>query len=366
MKAKTPLLILLILSLSALIILFLFQNLKEEEYTTYTSASGEARYNKFLALEMLLKKFNFSVTNRRNSDFTLPDPGKSVVLISDNKIYHNEQYQYALLNWIKKGGNLIILSHFHKEAGEKYQILPETDIYSEWVEHDIEDDDITVFENFQLTISHDSVIDSSYDSLWQLKDAHGTHAAGYQIDKGTLTVFNDLSLFNNYQIADHNHAGFFISLMKKLNALHLTHIQQPASKGLSDIYAAYPLPFYLLAILILFSAWFYWGHFGPVKKHIYTKEKLFINHLQYAGQYLWRYASSDELYNAVYQQAIDNIILKHPDWNTMSDIQKTDMASAKSGLDSKTVKETLFFRTEKNEHNFLLFCRHITLIRDSL
>jgi len=366
MKARVSLPGLLFLLLSVLTGVFLYQNLKQEEYSYFTAAKGAAKYNKYLALEMLLTELTYTVNSFRHEDISLSKNNNDVIFISDKKIYQNAHHLKDLVTWVKNGGSLIIVGYFPGKTGDDLQLFPDIDIYSGTSAKIKGDDNITVDFEFELDISHTGVLSSSYKTNWQLVDDHGVHAASYRIGNGNIVVFNDLNIFNNHNISNKDHAEFLASLLSATTVNNFTHIQLPRDKDFTDLVKAYPFPFYLLGLLLILSIWYFWGYFGPVKGYLLLKEKLFITHLQYTGKYLWRHGDIEMLYLDLFNQAKSKILLKHPDWETKSDEQKVKIITDKTELDSKAIYQTLFYKPEHNKYKFLTFSRNITIIRDSL
>ena len=357
---------LLFFLLSILTGLFLYQNLIEEEYTFYTPAKGEAKYNQYLALEMLLSKLEYNIDSHRHEIIRLPENKNGVVFISDKKIYQNAIHLKNLVSWVNNGGRLIIAGYFPGKNGDDLQLFPGLDIYSAPGTDIKHADDINIDFKYDLDLKHSGTFSSSYDTHWELVDDHGVHAASYKVGNGTIVVFNSLNLFNNYNIANRDHAEFIVSILSKSTVKSFMHIQLPRDRDFADLVRAYPFPFYLLGILLFLSTWFFWGYFGPVKEYMSFKEKLFVAHLQFTGKYLWRHGNIEELYQDLHDQALSKIILKHPDWTTKSDEQKIEIVADKTRLDKEAIYQALFYTTEHNKHKFLTFSRNITLIRDSL
>jgi len=366
MKTKVSLPGLLFMLLSLLTGVFLYQNLIQEEYTSFTAAKGAAKYNKYLALEMLLTELKYPVNSYRHEIISLPKDNNVAVFVSDNKIYQNAHHLNELVSWVNNGGHLIIAGYFSNKAGDGLQLLPGLDIYANAAAEIKDDKEVSIDFKYDIDVSHTGIFTSSYKTLWQLVDDHGVHAASYQVGNGNIVVFNSLNIFNNYKISNKDHAEFIVSILNTTSVKSFSHIQLPRDKDFTDLVNAYPFPFYLLSILLLLSVWYFWGYFGPVKEYVFYKEKLFITHLQFTGKYLWRYGDIEKLYLDLFNQAQSRILLKHPDWITKTDEQKVTMIADKTGLDTETIDQTLFYKAEHNKHKFLTFSRNITLIRDSL
>lgn len=368
MKTRTRISLpgLLFLLLTIFTGLYLYQNLKKEEYTSFTQAKGAAKHNQYLALEMLLTELTYSVNSLRNEDISLPENNNAVVFISDKKIYQNTEHLNELAFWVNNGGSLIITAYFPGKNADDIQLFPDVDIYSGTGTEVKIDDNITVNFEHDLDISHTGVLSSSYETSWQLVDEHGVHAASYKVGSGNIVVFNNLAMFNNHNISNKDHAEFLISLLNATQVKNFIHIQLPRNKDFTDLIKAYPFPFYLLSLLLILSVWYFWGHFGPVKGYLLLKEKLFITHLQYTGKYLWQHGDIERLYTDLFNQALSQILLKHPDWETKSDEEKINMIMKKTELDTDAIHQTIFYKAEHNKYKFLTFSRNITIIRDSL
>lgn len=361
---KKLLLILVVVVIGA----FLNKYLIKEDFTYYTPAKGEARFNPYYAAQLLLQKYGISASTMAEvEDRSFLDSKQSFILfISDTKIYQQPVLLNAITAWVKNGGVLILPVNFFSGRSLK-EYIPGLDVTTERVKDQDFDDRIIKYKNqYDIEISHQTILKSELESLWSLKDEHGQHIVALPYEKGQIILFNDLSPFNNAHIAEHDHAAVFLDILKNTGVSHIIHILYPDTPGLFSILGSYPLQLILFFAIILFFIWKIWGYFGPVNNNLTSDHQHFIKHLEFSGQYLWRNVDIGQLYRILYGQLEKKIQSAIPGWSEKTDQEKISLLSDLVSLDEKDLQAVLLYKPDKDKHGFLTFTRNIIKIRNAI
>jgi len=377
----------LLVTLCLLIVgMFLYKYLKQEEYTYYTPAKSEARYNQYLAVQMLLQKYNLNVESYKqfSSDMLLKNDIKTAVFISTSKIYQQQAVLKQLINWVKKGGYLLlpgpVLNRFNRSEGQFNDLLPDIDIgfvYSKDSGADSDADGNTEEEAFnisghsyELDIARNVLISTEYPSQWTIGDDKGIYAAAIKQGKGTLVIFNNLNLFSNRQIAINDHAQLFLDLFTRLtndvDITNIKHIINPESPGLIDVILKYPYVLSLFVVILLMFFWINWGYFGPLYDRFTLTKATIYSHLLFSGQYLWRSVSVEKLYKIVFSEFESSLSRHCHGWYQKSTAEKIKYLEEVTGMPESEVSSFINYQPSKNKKHYYQFCKLSRLIRNKI
>jgi len=381
MKRNNKNIVGLLVVLSVVIVTaFLFKFLKQEEYTYYTSAKGEARYNQYLAAENLLEEYSFVIEkhNKISSESLITNNSETAIFISTSKIYQYPSVLKQLTRWVDQGGLLLLpgpdINQISKNKSGYDDFLPDLGIGFSLIEGSDSDDKEQKFfindDQYMLEPNRHITIDSENKILWSIYDAKGVYALAINKGEGVLVVFNDTSLFSNRKIAQHEHARLFLNIFTKLsndkNIATIKYILNPSNPSIIDALAKYPFSLLLFGSIVLGFFWINWGYLGPLKNKLSYEKMTMASHFLFSGQYLWRYVSVEKLYKSVFHRLETVISKQRHGWHQLSHQEKLNYIIEKTGLPESKVDSVLTYKAEKNKNSYYQFCMNCNLIRNKL
>lgn len=329
---------------------WLYANLEEREFTVVTPASEEVRRNPLLAVERLMLALGQNVESRHGSELLSQLPSHDdVVLIYRHNTPLTQPKLEALLAWVDSGGMLILdvaalwdrqreeaasllLDYFEVEVIEREGFERSV---SE-VEFDDADGPVHVrfADDYRMYDRGDraSAVLGSRGSARLLQFDHG---------EGLVTFVNDLSMINNDNIGDHEHAYFAYLLSNTPGKLWLLY--DPYRQSLVSLLIEHAAVF-LLSLLLLGIAWIWHGarRLAPLQQVPSANRRNLIEHVVAIGHFDWRYEQLRHRYKVTQKHIEQRWLIRHPQLAALSDGERARWIAEQAGEPEQAVYTALY------------------------
>ncbi len=400
--------VLLILALSVVWFLHSFQ-LEEKEIRG--QVSKEAKRNPFLAAELFLRKAGVNVesVSGRTRLHELPPTEDTLFVNNFGPNLSSERYQ-SLLDWIKAGGHLVTTAHKawdEKKGKSGDQLLDDLGIHLVDYYYDSEDDNEPSGDEDDSEMDTYSFIDTNFvevpfesgetvkvnfDPYYALIDSreiatarvageYGIHLVQVPLGEGIVTIMSDNQFLTNpdnsdffdddskpayfsTSIAVGDHAYYLWLLLEDNTKVWLLYSLQTSGLWVLLWQKAQLVCISVLALLVI---WLWWqrNRFGPYRANINPARRNYIEHIQMAGNYLWRQDKGQQLFTTNRDQFLHWLSLKHPQLSSLSETEQCQKIADLCNLPSNTIHQTLFGHW-KTEREFIQLTSILQTMRKKL
>lgn len=321
-----------------LLFAYLAQHVEIREVAAPIPLKGEAARNSLYAAELFLQKMGFHTESHliRQLDHSLP-PTSAAIVIDDDHDAIGEATRTALLQWVEKGGKLLLrpnLSDLNAQTGLfDDKLLNRLGINAR---HQRTTGDSAG--NSEIRISRpdgDQYLEVYFDDHLALEgdrpgdtlmlDNNGVHLIQRSLGQGTITILSDLDFIENTRIGDFNHAGLLWQLLNwdgvPPSRIWLIHTEEFPSLPLLLWRNAQPVVLIagLWLALFLLTA----GHrFGPLKTPRERPLRSLKAHIEASGRWYWRHGQQARLLESNRQMVVRKMNQLHPQWTNLSEEQR--------------------------------------------
>jgi hypothetical protein len=351
--------------------------------SSYTGYRGEARFNQFLAAEMLLNEVGIEAESEATLEPSewLPDFDDTIVTRLSATIAVNDQ-RTELQDWVASGGHLILMppedetvlvDSFLAEFGYEISRVepPEAE--------DSGDDDADAETDTESEKDVDYILDLEYrpyriavleDTVTSttLSDDDGIVAARRAWGSGFVTIINSSYYFNNSQLNESDHARLLLDIVDGYI--------EPGQVWL--IYDASFTPLWLLiwnnapyavlgaAALLFIALWAVMPIFGPT---IYSDKPIrrsIIEHIRAAGTFVWKQHGANDLNESAAKAVLHEAEGLHPGISRLSNTKQAQLIARLTGLKAQTVLDAISSGGESHMREFTHHMEILHKIRKEL
>jgi len=403
--------VLLLLVLLAVAGYALYASIEVVEETTSEGFSTKALRNPFLAASQYLEHLGHRVESSRRMKQLDQLPEGGTVFISDSRQLRKQSRVDTLVNWMERGGHLIVgaqiikgnnqnvlLKHFGvskkraececedekskvetEEELKKFSellreankdsarqnaqdqkssvddIIPDaelTKLYFEGVEHAVKihfSEDATLYHPL-LDDKRRKAYDGPRPFYWEENRA-GIQFMQFHVGQGLLTVMSEGSIWNSRSIGTLDHA-FLLSILTAggEDILLVYGTQMPTIFELWRQYA----PETLIAGLIWFIAWLLYRtkRFGGFREPSSTVRRSLDEHILASGSHLWRSKQRQALLSSIKPAIFRQLERINAGFSRLSPQQQVSLVSQQSGLSPQEVEMALFREEIASEEQF--------------
>lgn len=292
-------LILLALFVAGGLVLWLSQNLVKRSEEVFTGYGEAARRNPFYLAERLLARMGVTVHSVRRLD-ELPDPldPADTLLVAIPTYALGAGEAQRLLNWVARGGHLIIgVRHAHQPGQGFDHLLNPLQINSQRTESPTAG---------PVPVQMDPAMPPlrvRFGSDLRLNDAFWQPV---RWGRGQVTLLTDIELFANSRLADHDHADFLWALFQRDNSGGALWLQyRMLAPSLAQLLWRHAwMPLLGLILTLLAALWRYSRRLGPVLVPRSGERRRLAEHLQASARFLWRHGAGPVLLQAARQYTL--------------------------------------------------------------
>ncbi len=347
--------------------------------TRYVGFHGEARYNPFLAAEMLLDDLGIEADSIAglSPDRWMPDNVDTVVTRLHPSISVGAQAE-ALRQWVSEGGHLVLLP-------------PESPVEADDVllsgfgltlrEAETADGDDAADaerpgeadEDYAYSIDLDNT-DWRIEPIGQqalsatLSDSSGYVAVRRNWDDGYVTVLAADHYFDNDHLEDSDHARLLLDTVAGyIEPGKVWFVYGAAFPSLGSVLLEY-LP-YLLACFAVALAFWIWAivpAFGPPIRTAAADRRSLIEHVRAAGRFAWHHDGIDGLGRAAVATTLHRAEARHPGISRLPATRQAQRLAHITGLPEQRILDALVSPGTPQHREFIDNLRTLHTIREML
>lgn len=318
---------------------------------------GPARLNPFLATERLYTRLGVPAHTPPGAARPLPPPDHALLVLSRRRALSAQQLR-ALLEWVRQGGRLVIaldeaprldpvLAHFGVRVRG-------TDQSQEMKEPKEETETVAVrlrgggTATVQVSRTPRLVAAGRPADLTAGSPA-GAFLLRFAEGKGMVTILSDASFLDNDRLGERDDANLAWALLQggrgdrdegpPRGAVLVVREDLPSLAGLlvQNAWAA------VASGLVLLAAWLWQAgaRFGPVLPDPPRDRRSLLEHVEAAGQFLWRAGRGADLAAAARQALLHRVEVREPDWLKLPERELAERLAAVAGLSTGRVEAAL-------------------------
>jgi hypothetical protein len=349
------------------------ERILSDEFIGY---SGEARYNDFLAAELLLKAADIDSDSRPSLKPSqwLPDSSDTIVSQLTAAIGVKSE-QLALLEWVSSGGHLVVLpppqdSHgtdaFLSEIGVAL-VRIEVEEDADAAETSPQDAEVDYVLNLNTT-RHRIDLLAADDYHATLSDDSGAVVARREWGGGYITVIADAAYFLNWSLDDFDHARLLLDIVAGyLEPGKVWFVLHADFESLWQLLRS-SAPFAVLALVLTVMLWL-WSimpGFGPGIDAKPPERRSILEHIVAAGQFAWRHHGSAALSSSSVAALIRQAESRHPGLSRLSADRQSIQLARLSGEPAQVILDALLARDETRHREFTHNAQTLQRIRTKL
>lgn len=324
------------------------ERVTSEEYVGY---DGEARYNRFLAAQLLLAEVGIESESRASlspADW-LPDYSDTLVVSASPAIAVPEQ-RFMLEEWVRIGGHLVILPPFNDAAVVDdflmtfgYQFV-EVDFEIPGAETEDEEDDTEYEYNVDVDWTrHRIEVEDGYEQSATLSDDKGIVVARQPWGNGYVTIVADHRYFANYDIGEMDHGRLFLDTVAGyVDPGKVWLIYDASFSSLWQlIWSNAPYVVLGVAALIFVALWAVVPTFGPMILPEPPVRRSIVEHVNASGTFVWKQRGASSLARAASSAIVHKAERHRPGIGRMPLAEQAKIIAEITDMDPQTVFDAL-------------------------
>lgn len=369
MRGKATLIIfsLLMAGLFGWGIQWFLENFEQRTRETRTEVSPQARRNPMLAAERFLSRLGVESESISGRDWLLNPPDEpGLLLVSHLGLSLPTEREEALLDWVRRGGDLVITPgqewDQELESGGNH-LLDELGVRLSIIQPDSEDagdeDDVESAQEVEpITVSFPGyyqpveigfnpsrlLLDANEKAEWGIRgelEENSYHLLQYSLGEGRLTVLSDNRFLTNDAIGNRDHAlllGLLVNGHDRAWLLYSSNM--PPLLSLLWRYA----PQLVLSVigLVLLFLWRMTQSSGPRLDSGGAARRNLMEHLGAAADYAWHTDSARRMFEASRSAIDQEWQRRHPILGQLDPKAKCQWIAERTGLAPRAVESALY------------------------
>lgn len=371
--------VLLVILACTIFAAWFFKTHHRVERSEYIGYSGEARYNEFLAAELLLQEVGIEADSKSSLTPTtwLPEYDETIVSrLTESMAVTDEST--ALFIWVSNGGHLVlfppkddtqITSEFLEDVGlsitaVEYDYDGEAD---DEKSEEVDDEPVDYVLDLDNTYQRIELYDADEFSA-TLSDDHGNVVVRRGWGGGFITVIADETYFYNDYIDDFDHARLFLdSVDGYVRSEKVWFVLDAAFPTLWAL--IWENGFYVViasAVAIFLWLWSVMPRFGPAIEARESERRSILEHVAAAGHFAWRHHGTSTLTTSSIAALVHDAELLHPGIGRLSADEQAKILSKISGVPAQTILDVLLSSDESRHREFTHNVQNLQRVRKNL
>lgn len=379
---RQPTIVLIGLLACVLFAAWFFTTHEKVTSTEYVGYHGEARFNDFLAAEMLLNELGIGADS--HSSLTPSDwlPGEGDTLITRvSPTISVDVESFLLLDWATNGGHLVLLpphqdsvmtddlaarlgfGYTRLDPDEFEPVEPE----SEPDPAELDAEDWEEWMRFWEMPYRISVVDEAAFAQ-TLSDDHGVIAARRRYGSGFVTVIANSSYFSNGSIREPENARLLLDTVDgwiEPGKVWLVFSAKFPSLW-QVIWSAAPWVVIGSALLLAAWLWSVMPRFGPPITAAPPVRRSIIEHVGAAGHFVWRNQGAAALASSSAAAVLHEAEVRHPGIGRLSAERQAEQIARMTNLPAQAILDVLVDQDEPRHREFTQNMRALQRIRKEL
>lgn len=346
----------------------------------FVGFQGEARYNRFLAAQMLLEDLGIaaeSMTARQPSEW-LP-PHDDTLVVSRAADFGDEYETELIAEWVVRGGHLVVLPRpgrgrdvdlLLQRYGYTLVEAPpwEPDAKEAEDEPDEEADDGYDYRVDLSATSHRLAPLGTEEAAVFLSDEHGLIAARRPYGNGFVTLLAASFYFHSDALQDADHARLLLDVVA--GYLSPGKVWFVYDGGFPPLWAVLwrsaPLVIVAMALLLALWLWMVIPRFGPRIDPPAEARRSINEHVTAAGRFVCRHHGTRALTDAAVAALLRAAERRHPGMSQMPARRQAAILARMSGMSEEAVAELLGSGDEPGHRAFTHYMQRVKSISDAL
>ena len=344
--------------------------------TTYTGFRGEARINRFLAAELLLREVGVEADSLETLEPLdwLPDYGDTIFTRA-SATHAVSGPRDLLIDWTSSGGHLIILLPYQPDP-LTYDLLARFDVAV--VELDeppqsLDEGESGNGEQFDYILD----LEAAYQRLTlvnekafisTLSDNAGIVAARRTFGDGYVTVVAEDSFFGNRDLAQEDHARLLLDIVAGYVDPGKVWFVYDASFTPLWRLIWNNAPFAVLGLLLclIVSMWAVMPAFGPVIMEQRSSRRSIIEHIRAAGTFVWKLRGASKLGEGAANALLHRAEAKHPGISRQSPANQAKLIARMTDLDAQSILDAISNGAQPHAREFTQHMKMLQRIRKKI
>ena len=355
------------------------EQVSSEEYVGY---QGEARYNHFLAAELLLNEVGIEAESHASLSPVdwLPDYSDTLFVSASPAIAIPEQ-RFALEQWVSLGGHLVLmppsadaivvddfLLYFGYQLAEVERDDPDTEAEQEEDSSAEEDEEEYEYSVDVDQTRHRVIIEDGYVHSASLSDDKGIVVARQQWGDGYVTIVADHKYFLNTDIGDLDHGRLFLDTVAGyIDPGKVWLVYDASFSSLWQlIWDNAPYAVLGAAALILVSLWAVVPAFGPMILPEPPARRSIVEHVNASGTFVWKQRGASSLGRAASSAIVHKAERRRPGIGRMALAEQAKIIAEITDMEPQVVFDALQSDVGHQARDFTLQMQTLHRVRKEI
>lgn len=338
---------------------------------------GEARFNDFLAAEMLLNELGIDSDSRPSliPSRWLPGTGDSLVTRLSSTFSTGIE-RALLIEWVQNGGHLFLLpaaydsaviDDFLEQLGYRLTRIEPDPAGAAGEESDEPERVYTYYIDLDSTIYRIEVLAAASPSA-AVTDEKGAIIARHGLGTGYVTVIASPNYFVNSQIDESDHARLLMDVVAGyVDPQKVWFIYDASFPTLWQvIWEKAPFAVIGVGMTIIIWLWSIVPKFGPAILPDPPVRRSIMEHVRAAGHFVWRHAGARFLATSSVAAIMHEAEYRHPGISRLPPQQQARLIARMTGLAEGPVMDVFLNRDEPRHREFTHNMQALQRMREEL
>lgn len=282
---------------------------------------GEARRNDFLAAERLLARMGVAVRHVKTAPELRELPRDGTLLLPDRRDALTPDAREQLLAWVEAGGHLIVEDEDHRVPDPILDALEVGRVPAQapWKSPTVLATLPHAPHPMRVDMHARQTLEAPFATV-KVESEHATHLVHFPLERGRVTVLNDIQFLRNRSIGHNDHAEFLWQIVRFQPGTSAVFVfDNPHPLSLRDwlVANAWAVLVSGVALLVLWL-WHIAVRFGPVAPDPEPARRRLLDHLRASGRFQWSHGGGTTLIEAAREAALRQVARAHPDFAALA------------------------------------------------